>query len=113
MEEHDEITITLRITAEQGQELLRRLAEDDEFRRELERNPAEVLSGYGIEISPAEAIPSTASLASKEEIALLIGAMGERDDPFGRVSEHAWRYHLLGKVFAFGALPMIGRGGPA
>jgi hypothetical protein len=69
-----------------------------------------VLGRYGIEVSPPEAIPPTASLASKEEIALLIAAMGERDDPFGRVSHRTWRYHILARVFVFGALPMIGRG---
>lgn len=111
--EHVETTIVLRISAEQGHELLRRLAEDDDFRRELESDPAKVLAGYGIEISPPEAIPPSAKLASKEEIAALLQEMGEPDDPFGRVQHHAWRYHLLGKVFSFGALPLIGRDGAA
>jgi len=108
--EFDEITITLRITEDQAHELLKRLASDDDFRRQLEADPARVLVDYGIEISPAEAIPPSAQLASKEEIGILLAAMMQEDDPFGRVSHGAWRYHLLGKVFSFGALPMIGRG---
>ena len=108
--EFDEITITLRISEDQAHDLLQRLAKDDDFRRQLEADPAGVLADFGIEISPPDAIPPTAQLASKEEIAVLLTAMAEDDDPFGRVAHGTWRYHVLGKVFAFGALPMIGRG---
>lgn len=104
----DAITITLRITERQGYELLSRLAEDEEFRSEVEQDPAGVLARYGIEISPPEAIPESAQLASKESIAALLEEMREGDDPFGRVGQNVWRLHLL-KIFFFGALPMIGR----
>lgn len=107
----DEITITLRITEEQAYELLNRLARDDEFRHEVEQDPTGVLARYGIEISPPEAIPQSAELASKDSIAELLDSMGEGDDPFGRVRDRAWRFHLLNKVYYFGALPMIGRDG--
>ena len=108
MESH-ELRITLRITEEQGHELLRRLAEDDDFRREMEAKPAEVLASYGIEIDPPEAIPPAAQLASKDDIAILVESMGGAEDPFGRVSHGAWRYHMLPQIFVFGALPLVGR----
>jgi putative modified peptide len=107
----DEITITLRITEEQGYELLSRLARDEEFRHEVEQDPAGVLARYGIEVSPPDAIPPSAQLASKESIAALLESMREGDDPFGRVSHRVWRFHLMDKVLSFGALPMIGRDG--
>jgi putative modified peptide len=113
VEEHDEITITLRVGQDQALELLRRLAEDDDFRREIESSPAQVLASYGIEITPPEAIPPRAQLASKEQIGVLLDAMMTEDDPLGRVSHGAWRYQLLPNIFTFGALPMIGRGDPS
>jgi hypothetical protein len=105
----DAITITLRITEGQGYELLSRLAQDEEFRSEVEQDPAGVLARYGIEISPPEAIPESAQLASMESIAALLESMREGEDPFGRVGHSVWRFHLIDKVLFFGALPMIGR----
>ena len=104
----DAITITLRITERQAYELLSRLAQDEKFRSEVEQDPAGVLARYGIEISPPEAIPEAAQLASMESIAALLESMREGDDPFGRVGHSLWRLHVI-KVFFFGALPMIGR----
>jgi putative modified peptide len=112
MEEFD-ITITLRITEDQGAELLRRLAEDDDFRNELQKDPAAVLERYGIIIEPKDAIPPSAQLASKEEIAILLAAMAHEEDVFGRVTHSVWKFHLLPNIFSFGALPMIGRDGAA
>jgi putative modified peptide len=105
-----EITITIRMSSEQAAELMRRLAEDDDFRNEVQKDPASVLERYGISISPPEAIPPNAQLASKEEVAVLIAAMAAEDDPFGRVSHGAWSYHVLPYIFSFGAIPMFGRG---
>ncbi len=105
----DAITITLRTTESQAHELLSRLAEDEAFRSEVEKDPAGVLTRYGIEISPPDAIPESAQLASKESISALLESMREGDDPFGRVGNNAWRFHLVDKLFFFGALPMIGR----
>ena len=108
-----ETSIKLRTTPEQAYELLRRLSEDDEFRAALEADHSSVLSGYGIEISPPEALPQEAKLASKEDIQILLESMGDPDDPFGRVTHAAWRFHLLGTVFSFGALPLLRRDGQA
>ena len=72
-----------------------------------------MLERYGISISPKDAIPPSAQLASKEEIGVLLAAMAQDDDPFGRVTHGAWRFHMLPKIFSFGALPMIGRDGAA
>ncbi len=105
----DAINITLRTTERQAYELLSRLAQDEEFRAEVERDPAGVLTRYGIEISPPDAIPESAQLASTESIATLLESMREGDDPFGRVGNNVWRFHLIDKLFFFGALPMIGR----
>jgi putative modified peptide len=108
--EEQEHRIVVRTSREQGLELLGLLAGDDDFRLRVAQNPGETLAEYGIEIDP---VPATAQLASKEEFSLLIEAMREGDDPLGRVTDEAWRFQLIARTFALGALPMIGRGGAA
>ena len=106
-EEYEDITINLRLTQEQGLELLTRLVDDDEFRERLEESPAEVLAEYGIEITPPQALPAPTKLASRESIKDLLDEMREGDDPFGRIHEGVWRYKLLGAIMSFPALPLL------
>jgi putative modified peptide len=95
-------------TPAQGFELLSRLSQDDEFRAEVEADPATVLRLYGIDLTGA--VPPGARLATKEQIRELLDEMGnEEGNPFGSVSDAAWRFQILGMVFRFAALPFVER----
>jgi hypothetical protein len=97
--------IRLGMSREEAYDFLRRLAEDDEFRTELEANPREVLARYRVTISPDEAIPVGAKLPPKELVQDLLQEMGEPDQ-FGRVSPEALGYGFL--VFFWRvALPFV------
>lgn len=52
---------------DQAVEFVRRLADDDEFRARLEKDPKGVLWDYGVEVSP-ELIPATVELPPKADV---------------------------------------------
>jgi putative modified peptide len=59
--------LNLSITPREAHEFLLKLSTDDEFRRRLERNPAEALAEYHISV-PLELIPGVVSLPPKEVV---------------------------------------------
>lgn len=63
----DDQPIQISITPSQADELLSKLAEDDEFRQQLEADPQGVLAQYGIVVSE-EALEGETLLPSKEEV---------------------------------------------
>lgn len=63
----DDQPIQISITPSQADELLSKLAEDDEFRQQLEADPQGVLAQYGI-VVPEEALEGETLLPSKEEV---------------------------------------------
>jgi putative modified peptide len=61
----------LSIKDDEARDILERLANDDEFRAQVESNPREVLLEHRIDLSE-ESIPATVTLPPKEEIATFI-----------------------------------------
>ena len=73
------IDIKMRISREQADDFLYRVAHDPEFRAQVEADPAAVLRDYGVEIS-GETVPHLAQLPDPEDIEALrkqLGAPGE------------------------------------
>jgi hypothetical protein len=78
-DEGPKIDIKIQISREQAEDFLYRAAHDPEFRAKVEADPAGVLRGYGVEISP-ETVPHLAQLPDPEDIEALrsqIAAPGE------------------------------------
>jgi putative modified peptide len=66
----DELNIRINISPEQTEALLSRLAEDDDFRESVEKDPSGMLAEYGIRI-PADLLAGPQiELPSKEEMAV-------------------------------------------
>ena len=57
-----------------GEELVRRLATDDDFRARLAGNPTSVLAEYHIELSPRE-LPADVVLPSRSQMAEVLSRM--------------------------------------
>jgi hypothetical protein len=70
------IRATLDVDSERAHEFIRRLAEDDDFRAELESNPEKTLTDYGVAVSP-DLIPDEIRLPSKDEIRRLLTQLDE------------------------------------
>jgi putative modified peptide len=104
---HGKVIIKCWATKARADELFRKLASDEEFRRRVEKDPVGELYAYGIELS-GPGVPSTAKLADRDEIQALREAMADDDDPLGR-THGTWCFHLICVVFKFGALPFIQR----
>jgi putative modified peptide len=67
------------------QELVSRLATDDEFRARLARNPADVLAEYDIEVPPA-AVPAEVVLPPRAQLAEALRAVAASHLAPARVS---------------------------
>jgi putative modified peptide len=63
----DDQRIQISMTPQQAEELLGKLAEDDDFRQELEADPERVLAEYGIQVPPGQ-LEGQAVLPPKEEV---------------------------------------------
>jgi putative modified peptide len=63
----DDQPIQISVTPSQADELLNKLAEDDDFRQQLEADPQGVLAQYGI-VVPEEALQGETLLPPKEEV---------------------------------------------
>jgi putative modified peptide len=61
-----------------AEELIARLAADDEFRARLALAPAAVLAAYGVEFSP-ETLPRNVTLPSKDDVRAAARAMRPRE----------------------------------
>lgn len=62
------VDIRLTLSREDLVSFLERLASDGDLRTEFERSPRDVLARHGIEVNPAEAIPSTATAPDPESL---------------------------------------------
>lgn len=105
MAERAEFTLT---TNAKGLELLRRLVDDEEFRRALEADPRGVLSReYGIEL-PEEELPATVELPPDDELKRLGEVLStvQVPDPFGTVELPPGRWFVI-FPFIFPALPFV------
>jgi putative modified peptide len=91
-----EARVEIRTTPEQAQELIGRLAEDDDFRAQVEKNPVETLAKYGIRV-PAAFVEGQRELPSPEEMAKI------RDQIEGGELDPASAYGPLASKFG----PMI------
>jgi hypothetical protein len=68
-----EFRLRIDTSKDRAMEFVSRLAEDDDFRAELQADPRKVLWDYGVEV-PDELIPSEVVLPPKEDVnALLAG----------------------------------------
>jgi putative modified peptide len=65
-----EARVEIRTTPEQAQELIGRLATDDDFRAQVEQSPVETLAEYGIRV-PQALVEDQRELPSPEEMAKL------------------------------------------
>ena len=55
-------------------DLLRRASSDEGFRRELERDPAAALAGFGIQIDP-EQVPDKVALPTEDEFRMSLDSV--------------------------------------
>lgn len=108
MNDFEQVSVSFRGTREQGFELLQRLSEDDNFRRQVEGDPVAMLEQYGFDMTGA--VPPVAKLAPKWEIKAMLWRMGrDEGNPFGNVEHETWRFRVLCVVYKFAALPFVER----
>lgn len=93
------VEIRLTLTREEAIAFLERLAREPAFRKEFEDNPGEVFRENGIEVTPAEAIPSTADAPEPEEIEAALAQMSPStvESPWNRMFRTAPLVALLAK----------------
>jgi len=98
----------LTLSREEAVTFLRELAHNSDLRGRFESNPREVLSEWGIEVTPAEAVPSTVTAPDPEAFEYAITQLQAQDVTEGWNAQFQWAHFpfigLLGK-------PMEG-GGP-
>jgi putative modified peptide len=66
--------VQIRISPQQAKDLLKKLADDEDFRARIARNPVDELSQFGISVPPA-LVPAPIELPSREEISQLQAAI--------------------------------------
>lgn len=77
---HD-VRIEVALSQYEAQDLLRRLAEDDEFRARMEREPREALGDYQIKLS-RNVLPEAIRLPSKDESQRVLETIQGQDPLF-------------------------------
>ena len=80
-----------------AQKFLERLASDDDFRAELEKNAAEVLRAHGIELDPEDLLENV-TLAPKQEIEEFLQPMRTRQRAQYNWLGFAILYYVLGAM---------------
>jgi hypothetical protein len=103
-QERKPVEIRIGTTPERGHEFLRLLAEDDEFRSRLAREPLTVLAEYDIELSEG-ALPESIELPPREHVAELLGRMGEMDE-YGNFNVQTLGWGFFVVVLGF-AMPLV------
>jgi hypothetical protein len=94
------------ISRRKAQELIEKLASDDEFRAKFEAKPRTVLFEHRIDVSP-ESLPETVTLPPKEKIRELIPVA------YDLVDESASPFGFLLLFVVFGAMPVVTGARPA
>ena|SRR5215211_1004876 len=97
-----EQNVRITISDEDAQKFLERLATDDDFRAELEQNPAAVLRDHGIELLQPENVPETVTLPPKDDIDAYLAPTRTR--AFGEV--HGWLGFAI-LYYVLGAMPLV------
>lgn len=64
-------------TQDNARKFLQRLADDDAYRAQVEKDPVGCLAEYGFKVDPAKA-PASVNLPSSKEINANIDQLGER-----------------------------------
>ena len=97
----------LTLSREEAVAFLEKLAREDALRAEFEQNPYGVLAENGIEVTPAEAMPSTVVAPNREDIESAIATLAPDQDVEGWNAQVQWtRFPLVGLL----AKPMEGGG---
>jgi putative modified peptide len=96
-----EQNVRITISDEDARKFLERLATDDDFRAELEQNPAALLRDHGIELQP-ENVPETVKLPPKDEIEAYLVPTRTRQ-PEG---VHGWLGFAI-LYYVLGAMPLV------
>lgn len=103
MDERRHIEIRISISDKRAGEFLDRLADDNDFRNELQERPLTVLLDYGIQVPP-EALPEPPlTLPDEAQVRNFIGTLSDYDAPFASAS-HPLGYAIL---FMLGAMPIV------
>ena len=92
--------ISANLSREDARDLILRLAEDEEFRDEFQRNTQQVLHDHGIEVTP-QSLPEEVVLPDPEAIRDFLTFVEER-----LVPESASPFAVLLIVLAFAAMPV-------
>jgi hypothetical protein len=93
--------ISANITREDAQQLIDRLAHDQDFRREFEGNAQAILHEHGIEVTP-QSLPDEIRLPDPAAIDEFVTMFEERIVP-----ESASPFALLVLILAFAAMPVM------
>ncbi len=104
--------ISISMTPAEAHDFITRLAGDDRFRSEIERDPANALARHGIHV-PLEHIPAGATLPSKDALAKALANFkqsGEID--LAAMSEPSgWPFMLFWWLYMTPAKPQRGQEG--
>lgn len=83
------VTVTVSMTAEEAREFVRKLADDDEFRERLERDPHATLAEHNIFVR-RDALPGAVALPAKQEVQAVFAG----DDAGGEEERPSWSPRL-------------------
>jgi hypothetical protein len=93
--------ISANLSREDARDLIMRLADDEEFRGEFQRNTQQVLHDHGIEVTP-QSLPEEVRLPDPDAIRDFLTMVEERIVP-----ESASPFAVLVLVLAFAAMPVM------
>ena len=93
--------ISANLSREDARNLIMRLADDEGFRDEFERNTQQVLHDYGIEVTP-QSLPEEVRLPDPDAIRDFLSLIEER-----LVSESASPFAFALIILAFAAMPVM------
>lgn len=93
--------ISANLSREDARNLIMRLADDEAFRDEFQRNTQQVLHEYGIEVTP-QSLPEEVRLPDPDAIRAFLSMVEERIVP-----ESASPFALLVLILAFAAMPVM------
>jgi hypothetical protein len=108
-ESREPTRITLGMSPEDAHEFIRKLAEDDHFRRQLRESPREVLEREGFTITGPHEFEHSVQLPPKREVRALLKDLGGFDEDRDKVrSGEALGYALYAALWRIAyAMPFI------
>jgi hypothetical protein len=93
--------ISANLSREDARDLILRLADDEAFRDEFQRNTQQVLHEHGIEVTP-QSLPEEVVLPDPDSIRAFLSFVEERIVP-----ESASPFAVLVLILAFAAMPVM------